>query len=82
MCGEIGGGNSVQNSRQNAKEEENRQHVENLRVSDEEEVDNCQLDDIVGLGSHNADAHQAEEGLELPVGNPHDQGTRNPTAHP
>ena len=63
MGGEIGGGNSVQNSRQNAEKEENRQDVKNLRMSDEKEIDNCQLDDIVGIGSHNADAYQAEEGL-------------------
>jgi len=81
MCCKIAGGNSVQNARQNAEEEENRQHVKDLRVSDEEEIDNGQLNDIVGVGPHNADAHQAEDRLELPVRYPHDQGAPDATPH-
>jgi len=81
MCNEIGGGDSVQNPRQNPKEEENGQHVEDLRVSDEEEIDKCQLDNVVGVGPHNADAHQAKGRLELTVGNPHDQGAPDSTPH-
>ncbi len=63
VCGQVGGRDPVQNPRQNAEKKENRQDVKDLRVSDEKEIDDRQLNDIMGVGSHNTDAHEAEVSL-------------------